>query len=216
MRLLSRESTTARVVFILVLATQNGCRKNAEGPTAGLTGGTLVFQDDFSQWRSSDWRSQGKAWSVVDGKLKVSGAKNDALWLTQALPEKVRVEFTATSLSPDGDIKAEIFGNGHDHQSGYIAIFGGWRNSTSCMARLNEHGNDRQDRQSHQTVEGGRPYQIALVRSDRDVVFFLDGERYMEFRDAAPLLGPEHSYFAFNDWMVSLSFDDVRIYDLKP
>ncbi|MGZ3458496.1 MAG: hypothetical protein ACXU86_08310, partial [Archangium sp.] len=34
----------------------------------------------------------------------------------------------------------EIFGDGSDHASGYVLIHGGWNNSLSIIARLDEHG----------------------------------------------------------------------------
>ena len=42
----------------------------------------------------------------------------------------------ASSESPDGDIKFEVFGDGAKHESGYIAIFGGWQNRLNIIARL--------------------------------------------------------------------------------
>jgi hypothetical protein len=62
------------------------------------------------------------------------------LWLKAKLPDNVVVEFDARSQSPEGDIKCEIFGDGTDHASGYVLIHGGWNNSLSIIARLDEHG----------------------------------------------------------------------------
>ena len=68
------------------------------------------------------------------------GVKNNPLWLKAKLPENVAVDFDVRSMSPEGDIKCEIFGDGSDHASGYVLIHGGWNNSISIIARLDEHG----------------------------------------------------------------------------
>ena len=33
----------------------------------------------------------------------------------------------------------------------------------------------------------------------------------LDMDDAAPLAGPGHEYFAFNNWMVELGFDNLSI-----
>jgi hypothetical protein len=66
--------------------------------------------------------------------------KQNPLWLKAKLPANVAVEFDVRSQSPEGDIKAEIFGDGSDHASGYVLIHGGWNNSISVIARRDEHG----------------------------------------------------------------------------
>ena len=68
------------------------------------------------------------------------GVKNNPLWLKAKLPENVAVDFDVRSMSPEGDIKCEIFGDGSDHASGYVLIHGGWNNTISIIARLDEHG----------------------------------------------------------------------------
>ena len=50
--------------------------------------------------------------------------------------------WTSTSAPPRPRAisKCEIFGDGSDHASGYILVHGGWNNSISVIARLDEHG----------------------------------------------------------------------------
>ncbi len=79
-------------------------------------------------------------WRTVGGELLSPGVKNNPLWLKAKLPDNVAVEFDVRSTSPEGDIKCEIFGDGSDHASGYVLIHGGWNNSLSIIARLDEHG----------------------------------------------------------------------------
>lgn len=102
----------------------------------------VPFQDEFkdSSTVSQNYWSTGGHWRVVDGWLLSPGVKNNPLWLKAKLPQNVAVEFDARSQSPEGDIKVEIFGDGTDHASGYVLIHGGWNNSLSIIARLDEHG----------------------------------------------------------------------------
>ena len=111
-------------------------RSRPEAPLA------LPYQNDFSDPSTvqKDFFSTGSLWRVESGELLAPGAKNNPLWLKAKLPQNVAVEFTVRSMSPEGDIKAEIFGDGSDHASGYVLIHGGWGNSLSIIARLDEHG----------------------------------------------------------------------------
>lgn len=183
----------------------------------GLREGREVFRYSFDQEALDPalWNNTGgEAWKVVDGTLQGREVRNRALWLKQPLPERVRVEFDARSESPEGDLKAEIFGDGKHHESGYVVIFGGWKNSINCIARLDEHGKDRKVGQEGVKVEPGRTYRIAIVRTDEEVRWFVDGAPFMTYTDASPLVGEAHRYFAFNDWSVPVYFDNLVVYEL--
>jgi hypothetical protein len=110
---------------------------------------TLPFRDDYSDPATvaQKYNSTGGLWRVVNGELLSPGVKNNPLWLRANLPNDVRVEFDVRSMSPEGDIKVEIFGDGSDHASGYVLIHGGWNNSISIIARRGEPlpRGDRQD-----------------------------------------------------------------------
>jgi hypothetical protein len=103
---------------------------------------TLPFSDTYDDPMtvSKNYFSTGGHWRTVGGQLLSPGVKNNPLWLKAKLPQNVAVEFDARSQSPEGDIKVEIFGDGSDHASGYVLIHGGWNNSLSIIARLDEHG----------------------------------------------------------------------------
>ncbi|MCA9565639.1 MAG: hypothetical protein KC561_19210 [Myxococcales bacterium] len=187
----------------------------AADPSTYLDGGELVFEDDFSRDALGDnWTAEGSAWRIEDGAVRVQGARNDALWLGYTLPDRVRVEFDVTALHPDGDLKFEIFGDGRTHQSGYVLIYGGWQNRVTCIARLDEHGNDRLDAPEHNHVNQGQPYHFTAVRVDNKLHWFIDGSLVLTYDDAAPLAGDGHRHMAFNDWDVPVSFDNLRIYEL--
>lgn len=153
-------------------------------------------------------------WTISEGWLHSTGVRNRALWLRTPLPEHVRVEFDARSESEDGDLKAEIFGDGKTHASGYIVIFGGWHNSINTIARLDEHGKDRLEGARTRHVIKGRTYHVTLVRTGAGLQWSLDGTPMMTYDDPAPLRGVGHEHFAFNDWAVPVYFDNLRVYDL--
>ncbi|MBL9039252.1 MAG: hypothetical protein JNG84_12100, partial [Archangium sp.] len=102
----------------------------------------VPYTNDFSDPASidRDFFSTGGHWRLVNGELLAPGVKNNPLWLKAKLPQNVAVEFDVRSMSQEGDIKAEIFGDGSDHASGYVLIHGGWNNTQSVIARLDEHG----------------------------------------------------------------------------
>ncbi len=180
----------------------------------GLEGGRLVFSDDFAGTTLSEsWLAHPKA-KVAEGWLRLENVRNEPpLWLKVPLPEQVRVEFEARALTADGDIKVEIFGDGVRHESGYILVFGAHRNVEDWFARLDEHGPDRVTRASRGVVQD-RVYRMAVVRTDHRVRWFVDGEPFLLFDDPSPLRGPEHAYFAFNNWTSAVAFRGVRVYDL--
>ena len=184
-------------------------------PVDPLTGGTLVYSEDFEgSGLPSAWSTKSPVWKVAQGRLTGARAENEGAWLSQPLPEQVRVTFTVSSASPDGDIKFEIFTDGKTHQSGYVGIFGGWKNSLNIIARLDEHGTDRLVGAEGQAVVKDRVYQMTVVRTDNRVRWWIDGQPFLTYADAAPLRGEGHNHLGFNTWHAPLSYDSVRVYDL--
>jgi hypothetical protein len=98
------------------------------------------FQDDFQRASlgESYW-SNGGDWRIVSGQVYSPGVGNNPLWLLLRLPPDVRIEFDARSEGPDGDLKFEAFGDGRNHSTGYVFIFGGWHNRETRIAKLDEH-----------------------------------------------------------------------------
>ena len=196
-----------------------GCQTRELEPTlaqasAGL--GSTIFEDAFErQELGSAWmRGKGEGgegmWRIQDGALIASQIKNDALWWTGRLPERVRVEFDATALSDQGDLKFEIFGDGKAHESGYIGILGGWNNSLDVIARLDEHGGDRLAAPSIKAVKG-RTYRFAIERTDADVLWSVDGKELLRYKDPSPLKGEGHRSFGFNNWEAPVKFDNFTV-----
>jgi hypothetical protein len=173
------------------------------------------FEDRFDRERiGPDWWSAGGHWQLRDGELWSPGARNNPLWLRMRLPRDVAIEFEArseTAAGPRaGDIKLEVFGDGRDHASGYVLIFGGWGNQVSAIARRDEHGADRQERRDRR-VEPGRTYHMRVERKGNALRWLVDGEPFLAFEDPAPLEGKGHDRLGFSSWDADLVFDDLRI-----
>lgn len=190
---------------------------------------TVPYQNDFSDPASigRDFWSSGGHYRTVDGWLLSPGVKNNPLWLKAKLPQNVAVEFDVKSMSPEGDIKAEIFGDGSDHASGYVLIHGGWNNSLSIIARLDEHGASlaklnqegfklRSDTRMRVEanpfpVQIGKTYHWRIERRGGLISWLIDGQKFMEFDDPNPLTGSSHDRFGFSSWEAQLYFDNLRI-----
>ena len=172
---------------------------------------TAVVVDDFSEADlSGRYRVEGGSWRVVDGVLKTIGDRNLPLWSNVVLPKNVRIEFTSTSSSPEVDMKVELFGDGVRHESGYIAIVGGWNNTLTALARLDEHERARVTKRTR--FEAGRVYRWRIERSDGHTVqLFVDDVLQVAYDDPSPLYGPRNNRFAFSGWEADVTFDQLTI-----
>ena len=193
---------------------------------------TLVFQEDFDDSKALEHFRRGEpdlghkvgengqsAWRIKEGRLHVSKAHNAALWLKTELPEgDVRVLFTARAHSDDGDVKCEFLGDGQHHQSGYILINGGWKNTVRAIARQDEHGEDRHDDHSckrspsRRCMNKNQDEEWIIERINGTVYWYIDQHLVLTYRDSHPLMGRQ---FGFNNWSAPSSFDDLKIYSLR-
>jgi hypothetical protein len=179
-----------------------------------------------------DWATTSPGiWHIERGRLCGEHARNHGVWLKRSLPVNARVEFDAVSDSPDGDLKAEYWGDGrsfatslsYTNATSYLTIFGGWHNKFHVLARLNEHGNDRKeitvdpnsDDPREKPAMAGQSYHFKVERNDgKTVAWWVDGNEMLSYPDSAPLSGAGHDHFGFNDWDVKVCFDNVRIVPL--
>lgn len=172
---------------------------------------TVPFADTFDRPElGPHWTSTGGHWRLVDGWLYSPGVKNNPLWLQAKLPRDVAIEFDAKATDDSGDLKVEVFGDGRNHASGYVLIFGGWKNTTSIIARLDEHGRDRLERKDRK-VERGRTYRFRLERRGSVLRWSIDGEKFLELDDPVPLAGAGHDRFGFSSWAADGWYDNLRI-----
>ena len=186
-----------------------------------------LFSDNFDR---PDGLELGAAWQntappgvyrIEGGALAVRGAHNHPLWLKRELPTDAVIELDAWSDSPDGDLKVEAFGDGKSYaltleytSTGYVFIHGGWHNRLAALCRMEEHGEDRKTRGDLKVIPGRR-YHYAIARhttaQGSRVEWFIDGQLALEMDDAAPLSGPGHQYFGFDNWETAVHFDNLVI-----
>ncbi|MEZ4222448.1 MAG: hypothetical protein R3B13_16030 [Polyangiaceae bacterium] len=198
----------------------------AEPPDPPLTGS---FTDDFERPAlGPDWRATSGVWKIDGGKLCGRSARNHGVWLKRRLPVNARIEFDATSASPEGDLKLEVWGDGRSHATGvsytnatsYVVIFGGWKNQFHVLARIDEHARDRKEVRLDpagadlrtRRVEAGRQYRFKIERSDgKTVRWWVDNVEIHSYADPAPLSGEGHEHMGFNDWEVPVCFDNLKV-----
>jgi hypothetical protein len=199
------------VAFVAASATVAGC-KIEKLPPAGPS------SDDFQRGELGDaWQSTGGSWRIDKGELVVDHAYNHPLWLRRPIPENAVIEVDCWSNDDIGDLKLEAWGDGKSFATSvsytatsYVFIFGGWHNTISALARMNEHGGDRRVRMDTR-VERGKKYHWRISRRGGHIDWQVDGKPFLTFDDPRPLEGREHSYFAFNDWEAELHFDNLKI-----
>ncbi len=176
-----------------------------------------------------DWvQVKTNAWRVEGGRLCVQNAHNHPIWLNRTLPVNARIEFDVTGASDDGDLKAEVWGDGVSYATGssytnatsYLAILGGWKNSQHVLARLNEHGTDRKeikvdkdsDDPRQRPAQRGQTYHFKIERNDgKTVRWSVDGIEFFTWNDPAPLVGQGHDHLGFNEWEAKVCFDNVKV-----
>jgi hypothetical protein len=218
-----RRIPVAPTLFVaLAVAALGGCRARDEIISA-------PFFDGFERAPGTPpaalgmlgpaWRDTGGDYRIIDGRLAARGAYNHPAWLRKRLPRDVTIELDVQSKSDAGDIKVELFGDGESFDpdrggyvsTGYVLIFGGWRNSLSVICRNNEHDEGRKASRADRRVEIGRTYHFAITRKDGRIDWRVDGEPFLAWTDPQPLAGPGHEYFAVNDWEAEVYFDNLSI-----
>ncbi len=202
-----------RSLPILVLAT--AC-KVKEPPAI-----TAPHSDAFERAQlGGDYLATGSGYAIRSGELSAKGAHNHPLWLRRKLPRNVRIDLETWSTEPRGDLKVEVFGDGKSFDpnggaytaTGYELIFGGWHNSKSIIARLDEHGNDLVQRTDVKVIPNQR-YHWRIERQGKTLRWFIDDMTtpFLVLEDPRPLEGAGHEYFAFNNWETDTWFDNVVI-----
>lgn len=178
----------------------------------------VATDDDFERADiGENWLATGAGYRIEKGELVVSKAYNHPLWLKRPLPANASIDIDAWSNDDAGDIKVEAWGDGKSYAqsvsytaTSYVFVFGGWSNRVSVIARMDEHGNDRRAREDVK-VEKGKKYHFHIERKNGQVAWTIDGKPFLQMDDKAPLDGPDHAYFAINDWETELHFDNLKI-----
>jgi hypothetical protein len=201
------------LALLLCLA---ACKVRDPGPITAAWTDQFENPHDFA----ANYLPTGDGFKVVNGALSARGAHNHPLWLRKKLPRDVRVEFDCWSTEQRGDIKVEMFGDGHSFDpdggaytaSGYEVIFGGWYNSKSIIARLNEHGKDIVERKEPKVIPGKR-YHWKIERKGTKLTWWIDDMTapFLVYDDPKPLEGEDHTWFGFNNWETDTWFDNLVV-----
>jgi len=176
------------------------------------------YSDDFERADPGpSWKNTGASYRIDKGELVINGAHNHPLWLTSPIPRDAVIELDAWSNDPAGDIKLEAWGDGKSYATSleytatsYVFILGGWHNQISAIARMNEHGSDRRQRNDFRVVPG-KKYHFRIERRGGHIDWKVDGQPMLSYDDPKPLDGPDHAYLGFNDWEAELHFDNLKI-----
>jgi Farnesoic acid 0-methyl transferase len=201
--------------WALLLVICVGCKVKDPPPITG------TWTDTFDREHTGgDYYKTGPGYEVTDGALSAHGAHNHPLWLRKKLTRDIRVEFDAWSNEPRGDIKVELFGDGHSYDpdggrymaSGYEVIFGGWYNAKSIIARMDEHGKDVAQRLEPKVV-AKQHYHWKLERQGQKVTWWIDDMQtpFLVYDDPHPLEGVGHEYLGFNNWETDTWFDNLVV-----
>ncbi len=201
------------VLLLSCLAGTAACTPQGD-PAVGASG----FSDNFDREQLGDaWNNTGGPYAIRDGKLTMSNARNKPLWLRRSLPRDVLIEFDVKSDSPDGDIKVEVYGDGVSKAetlsytaTSYVVIFGGWHNALNVLARMNEHGDDRVVGPAYKVVPG-RTYHMKIQRRGATITAWVDDHELVSMTDKAPLWGPGHDHFAWNNWEAAITVDNFVV-----
>jgi hypothetical protein len=190
---------------------------------------TSPFEDAFDRDElGPNYNALSPAWKIHAGRLCARGARNKGVWLLRKIPQNARIEFDGVAESVEGDVKAELWGDGvsgatgtsYTNATSYLAILGGWKNTKHVLARMNEHADDRleldiepgSDDERARPVESGQPYHFKVERADgKTVEWSVNGLVYFRLTDDEPLTGAGHEYLGFNDWDLPVCFDNVKV-----
>jgi len=211
---------------ILLLLAVTACKEIPRKYSTVAERGTRIFADDFNRSElGDDWSPTSDGVGIENGRLHLENLHNHPVWLEMELPDDIRVDFDAWAISeeeetPEGDIKVELCGDGTSHAtttsyvaSGYVVVFGGWKNTRNVITRRDEHGKD-QVTSTAPKVEAGRRYHFTISRKASVLRWELDGSEILAFDDPDPLTGPGQNHFAFNGWEAETQFDNLVIEDL--
>lgn len=203
-----------RMRWLAILLVLAACKVREQPPI------TQSWQYDFEAGMGEVFYATGDGYHVEHGALSARGAHNHPLWLRKKLPRDVRIELDAWSTDPRGDIKIEVFGDGHSYDAdggrytatGYEVIFGGWSNTRSIVARLDEHGNEMVQRTEPKVVANQR-YHWRIERRGNAVTWFIDDMTtpFLRYDDPRPLEGEGHEYLGINNWETDTWFDNLVI-----
>jgi hypothetical protein len=196
----------------LLLLGASACRMPQGGSAPQLEGEWAIqLGSDLS---ADDFEVIGGTWTVENGVIRSLGEQNNhPLWLKRRIPDAFEISFEAKAQSAAVDHKVEFCGDGVRHESGYIAILGGWSNTVSVIARQDEHEKGRKELKGKWNRDHWYKHRLRRTfnGSKGKIQWFVDGKLMIERSDAKPLRGPGHDRIALNNWKTDISFRNIVV-----
>jgi rhamnogalacturonan endolyase len=209
--------------------------------TASLSGGTLIYSDDFttsldtSRWIVEMAPAPNSSVYTKDNKLVLDTKGGVTVWLNQLLSKNIRIEYDRKVVVADGandrlsDLnnfwmakdprnKNLFTRNGvlesYDSLQLYYVGMGGNSNRTNRFRKYEGNGERRllleYTDQAH-LLQANKVYHIAIVVKNGVTSFWVDGQCYFFYNDAAPLL---QGYFGFRSTKSHQEITKFRVYQL--
>jgi hypothetical protein len=201
-----------RIVMLLVW----GCMGASCLPGPSTSGPARAFADDFERDTLAPLPHVG-SFRILPVDTAFGGGRalctigdhNQTLAFDSVvLGDNVRIDVDMWSTSADVDMKLEVFGNG-THQSGYIIILGGWKNTVSVIARLDEHEPTRTENRTK--LRANMRTHVTVERRGTVLTVSLNGVVWMTRNDARPLRGDRHNRLALSSWESDVCYDNVVV-----
>jgi rhamnogalacturonan endolyase len=199
----------------------------------------LIFSDDFNQLDPKTWVSEiepkpnSKVY-IQNGKLVLDTQGGVTVWLNKRLSGNYQIEYTRKVLLADSPndrlsdlnqfwmatdaARPNLFTrNGkfeaYDSLSLYYVGMGGNTNTTTRFRRY-QAGNRvllQEYLDAEHLLKPNHEYHIKTVVQNGTTSFWVDGVRYFEYQDAAPL---REGYFGFRATKSRQEIDNIRVYQL--
>lgn len=198
----------------------------------------LLFADSFSKDRlDSAWiiettAAAGSSIAVQQGKLVIDTENGVTVWYKQPLKGNIIIEYDRLVLMDSGrhdrlsdlnqfwmatDPQQKMFTRKggfkeYDSLQMYYVGMGGNYNSTTRMRRYDGRGELKivgEYKDSAHLLKANTVYHIRISFINGTAAFFVNGEKYFEFKDPAPFT---EGWFAIRSTKSRQVIDDVRIW----
>ncbi|MFC1582894.1 hypothetical protein ACFL4W_05080, partial [Planctomycetota bacterium] len=171
------------------------------------------FTRSPSEWRvgSGTWEVTNRwqcdpRWTFFSGYTDKGGA---VIWNKRKFEGDITVEFYAgikmnrekgNKYQYASDINCVIGGDGQSASSGYNLLFGGFKNSRSCITRGKEVVAETRDTVIPVSLNIHRRWFYIRIEKRGDLLsYFIDGRKILEFRDAQPLSGDRIGFWTYDN-----------------
>jgi serine/threonine protein kinase len=167
------------------------------------------FRDEFTGPKlTSDWKPSDKQWTVKDGRLVVKASKKDSyVELDRPLTGKVRIDFTASTSSPESRINCWL---GVHRRAAYSIRFGAWEGHNLSLLRLGR----TLAQVKCPPIKPDTLYRFRIERRNTVLTCRITGggqTHEVQFEDPMLLKQMRTMRFGLDTWDATVAFDDVSV-----